>query len=220
MVQRKRKAKRAARLRVPRGVTIDGKGVGGRFTSRQGLADLVPRTDDAGRDKLTRAIVRERTRQQRAYERTSRRFDDDPKRYAEPLAKADADFRFWQQTEDDVLDLSDEDSMIEWEIGVDYHPVGGATSSHVDVNIRIRRTDNAPMGFTQAQRVMNDLRLNIGAGVANPVPRGYMVAGVDWRRPYQAFDFTEGTPDDFETFQNVLYIAADTMPWRLGGVDQ
>lgn len=218
MVKRRKRAPK--RLRVPKGVTVDGQAIGGRFTSRQGLADLIARTNDDGRRRLQRIIVRERDRQQRAYERAARKFDDDPKRFAQPLAKADADFQFWQQAEDDVFDSFDSDMMIEWEIGVDYHPVGGSSSSHVDVNIRIRRTDNAPMGFTQAQRVMNELRDNIGAGRIDPVPRGYVVAGVDWRRPYHAFDFTEGTPDDFEVFQNVLYIAAGTSPWRLGGVDQ
>lgn len=218
MVQRRKR--QTKRLRVPKGVRVDGVSVAGRFVSRQGLADLIARTDDDGRDRLERIITRERGRQQRAYERVSRKFDDDPKRYAQSLATADADFRFWQQAESDVFDLSDEDSMIEWEIGVEYHPMDGASSSHVDLNIRIQRTDGAPMGFRQAQRVMNELRDNINIGRGNPVPRGYMVAGVDWRRPYHAFDFTEGTPAEMEVFENVLFIAAGTSPWRLGGVDQ
>lgn len=216
----KRRKRQVKRLRVPRGVTVDGRSVVGRFISRAGIADLIARTNDDGRRKLTRIIERQRDRQQRAFERASKRFDDDPKRYALPLAKADADFQFWQQAEDDVYDLSDDDAAVEWEIGVDYHPMSGPASSHVDLNIRIRRADDRPMGFTQAQRVMNELRDNINIGRANPVPRGYVVAGVDWRRPYHAFDFTEGEPEDLEVFQNVLYIAAGTSPWRLGGVDQ
>ena len=217
MVKRRKRRRKA--LRVPKGVTVDGRSIGGRFISHKGLADLVPRTDDRGRKRLATLVGREVKRQQRAYDRVSRRFDDDPKRYALPLAKSEADFRFWQHADDDIAELTDDLMADEWEIGVDYHPVGGPPSSHVDINIRIRRTDGAAMGFKQAQRTMEELRENIRLGRDQPVPRGYMVAGVDWKRPYHAFDFTEGSPLEFEVFRDVLYIAADTSPWRLGGVD-
>lgn len=108
----------------------------------------------------------------------------------------------------------------EWEFSCEY--LAGEGSSNVDVNFRIRRNDGQKFGPDEAKRAMQTFRAQVSAGLMT-APRGYRIAGIDWRRPSKrqtGWTKHGSFPRDLGGLENVLYIAADHPSlWRLGGVD-
>lgn len=235
------------RIRIPAGVRVDGLGIGGRFVSLDMLPVLADATDDTGRALLIEyaaAALDDATAQ---HERLERKFADDPARYA--IQRADAEGRrdFLESFVDETVntltggaepsegiggtrapdfvtagaseDVS-EDESDEWEIGVDYNGEGSGGRSHdVDINVRIRRADGATFGFHEALAVMGQLRANLSAGAANPIPPGYRMAAINWRRPGRG-SVSWGDAGDLDAFHNVLYVVSDDeSAWRLGSVE-
>ena len=79
------------------------------------------------------------------------------------------------------------------------------------------------MRASEARDVMAAMMTKFDRGEDEVVPRGYEVAGVDWRRPGKGSrGWRRGDVDDLENFKNVLYIAAGdgTAKWRVGSVDE
>lgn len=229
------------RVRIPAGVRVDGIGIGGRFVALDMLPVLADATDDTGRALLldyAAAALDDATAQ---HERLERKFQDDPARYA--VQRADAEGRrdflesFVDETANTLTDTAPmpgvlspdavtagasediiEDVSDEWEIGVDYN--GEAGGGHdVDINVRLRRADGAAFGFTEAAAAMAHFRANLSHGVSNPIPAGYRMAAINWKRPERG-SMKWGDAGDLDTFNNVLYVASDDdTAWRLGSVE-
>lgn len=117
-----------------------------------------------------------------------------------------------------------EDVSDEWEIGFSYR--GGDSNSHVDVNFRIAREDGAAFGHTEAMSVYAQFRENLGRE-DTPIPSGYVMAWIDWRRPRWRSDrFQSSTDDvDLDAFRHPMYYESDNdgawsepSPTRLGSV--
>lgn len=224
-------------LRIPAGVRIDGIGVGGRYVSVDMVPVLADATDDVGRVLLLELAERELDRAARIHERAEARFDDDPRRYADARAEAEAAHELWQQATESLIqevsrptraeaervDIEPEDfdtDAIEWEFGVEYLAAGGP-GSNVDVNIRLKRTDGLPFGAAEALDVMAALRVNFSNGLDNPVPRGYRFAGINWRSPNKGSRrWKSGDREDLQALRIILDTAARASTWRLGSVDR
>lgn len=101
-----------------------------------------------------------------------------------------------------------EDVADEWEIGFEYR--GAERGSHVDVNFRLAREDGEAFGATEAQRVFDQFRDNLGKS-GSPIPDGYLMAWIDWRRPSRRSETWRGSDDtvDLEAFMNPMYVEAD-----------
>jgi hypothetical protein len=91
----------------------------------------------------------------------------------------------------------------EWEIGFEYR--GADRGSHVDVNIRIAREDGEAFGFTEANNVLRRFRENLGLESHNPIPDGYLMAFIDWRRPRWGTDWQSGGDGDLVAFHAPMY---------------
>lgn len=102
-----------------------------------------------------------------------------------------------------------EDVSDEWEIGFEYR--GADKGSNVDVNVRIARMDGALFGATEAANVLSRFRHNMAHEAdVNPVPAGYRLAYIDWRRPrWRSDTFQSGDDDDLAGFRNPMYTEAD-----------
>lgn len=247
-------------MRVPAGVRVDGRGVGGRFVSASSLAALSARVDDdASYFAILDALADEADRRARQLEKLQRKFDDDPKRYARAIDAAESAAVEIDAALDDVaagvpLDDDDEaeleglhaelgvldedepydepdDYNTEWEIGFEYRSGSGGGGRHknVDVNIRIRRDDGRAFGPREAQTVLAQFQANLARDLPNPVPRGYDMAAIDWRRPAKASAGWSGGDDDYNAlaqFHAPMYTRKDdASAWsinppgvRLGGV--
>jgi hypothetical protein len=96
----------------------------------------------------------------------------------------------------------------EWEIGFEYR--GADRGSYVDVNFRIARDDGAAFGVNEARYVMQAFRERLARDV-DPVPPGYVMAWIDWRRPRHRSEGWVGSDDttDLESFRNVMYYNKD-----------
>lgn len=124
-----------------------------------------------------------------------------------------------------VLDEG-EGAAVEWEFGAEYEGQGGGgRGSPVDINLRVWRTDRAPMRESEARGVLAALmdRLNQTGGRvswSHPVP-GYAMSAINWRAPRGGWRPSHGTggPSDLQAFDNVLYMLADVALWRVGAVD-
>lgn len=200
-------------MRVPAGVRIDGRGVGGRFVSASSLAALASRVDDdAGYFAILDALADEADRRAKRLATLQRKFDDDPKRYARAMDAAEHAAVEIDTALDDVaagVPLHDDDEAeeseledlheVEWEIGFEYRSGSGGGGRHknVDVNVRIRRDDGRAFGPAEAQRVLAQFQQNLAAFSENPVPRGYEMAAIDWRRPAKASSGWSGGDEDY-----------------------
>jgi len=222
-------------LRVPAGVVIGGVAIGGRFVSPEDLPGMAAAADDdAGALAVIELIAREADKAAAAQERIERKFQDDPRRYAERRAQAEDRREFWDAALDQASSVlqepEPEEYADEWEVGFDYNGAAGRTSD-VDINIRLARRDGAAFGAREAVAVLRAFRDNLGNGLANPVPAGYRMASINWRRPHTGGGWRprggSGTMEDVENFNAVLYsqydneMAWDLMPFgdvRLGSV--
>ena len=213
-------------MRVPAGVRIDGRGVGGRFVSASSLAALASRVDDdAGYFAILDALADEADRRAKQLAKLQRKFDDDPKRYARAVDAAesaaveidtalddvasnipgvdleafDMEAREFDEGYDEGYDEPLDDYEAEWEIGFEYRSGSGGGGRHknVDVNVRIRREDGRAFGPAEAQRVLAQFQQNLAAFSENPVPRGYEMAAIDWRRPAKASSGWSGGDEDY-----------------------
>ena len=249
-------------MRVPAGVRVDGRGVGGRFVSAPSLAALSARVDDdASYFAILDALADEADRRAKRLAKLQQRFDDDPKRYARAVDAAEhaaveidtalddvaagipsddededeyADDRraFDRQAAefDDFYDEPADEVEDEWEIGFEYRSAGGGgRHKSVDVNIRIRRDDGRAFGPREAQAVLAQFQANLARELPNPVPRGYDMAAIDWRRPAKASTGWSGGDQDYNAlsqFHAPMYTRKDDpSAWsinppgiRLGGV--
>ena len=245
------------KIRVPAGVRVAGRAVGGRSFD---VGTLVEQTDDTGRALLLNVALRELERADKEEDKASRRLystrgvtsrevyrereralseaglrvddwsnvvDRITERFAEDEYDEDEDEderreaiseRIERQHEAE-LEYQEADSSAEWEFSCEY--LSGESSSNVDVNFRIRRTDGAKFDADEARRAMSMFRERVAAGHMS-APRGFRIAGIDWRNPAKSTDWTgSGSfPSSLGGLENVLYIAADHPSlWRLGGVD-
>lgn len=106
-----------------------------------------------------------------------------------------------------------EDESDEWEIGFEYR--GADRHSHVDVNIRIAREDGHTFGFKEAQRVLTQFRENL-AHDANPIPAGYLMAFIDWKRPRKGTGWQHGGEHDLDSFHAPMYVeSGNTAVWSI-----
>lgn len=84
---------------------------------------------------------------------------------------------------------------VEWEIGFKYRTSrAGKRSSDVDVNLRLRRVDGRAFTHDMAQKVLTHVRRT------QETPDGFLIAGVDWKRPYAGTAWRHGSVGDMENF--------------------
>lgn len=103
----------------------------------------------------------------------------------------------------------------EWEIGFEYR--GADRGSHVDVNIRIAREDGAAFGVREASDVLRQFRENLSLDYHNPVPAGYVMAFIDWKRPRWGTDWQSGGDDDLVSFHAPMYVESNNPSvWSIG----
>lgn len=213
-------------FRIPKGVKLGGRGIGGRFISLAdipGLAAALPKGDrsklfkrlrgevtkstkrlehaaatEARAEEKGRGFARARELRKRAQEkaRTLRAVQD-----AARSAAADREEREREELEDRSSEA------VEWAIGASYEPsTHGARTSAVDVSILVRRIDGRPMKQSEAKRVLSYVRQH------RIVPAEYWLAAMDWRSPNakqgKAKNFkgwqTGNVEGDFDAFYNVL----------------
>jgi hypothetical protein len=107
----------------------------------------------------------------------------------------------------------------EWEIGVDYDAAAGR-GSDVDINIRLSRVDGMLFSSTEAAQALAEFRTRVQNGDRNPIPPGYRMAAINWRRPRGGTGGWRprggsGTQGDLAMFNAVLYATAgDDSAWR------
>jgi hypothetical protein len=210
--------------------------------SATALASLAARVDDdAAYFAIVDALASEADRRAKQLAKLERRFQDDPKRYARAVDRAEsaaveidtalddvtagvpltdddeAELEGLHEELDDAYDGLDDDFNTEWEIGFEYR--GGDRHKNVDVNIRIRREDGRAFGPDEAQRALYQFQQNLATEDANPVPRGYELAAIDWRRPRRSSGWTGGD-DDYTAlthFHAPMYTEKDNASaWSIG----
>jgi hypothetical protein len=69
------------KIRIPKGVRIDGRSYGGRFVSLEQLISIAAVSDQAGAEAIAKVARREYDKAARAHQRVADRFVDDPARY-------------------------------------------------------------------------------------------------------------------------------------------
>lgn len=99
-----------------------------------------------------------------------------------------------------------DDGAFEWEIGFEYR--GSDRNSYVDVNIRIAREDGTAMRLAEAKRVFGAMREQLSPG-ADPIPSGYILSYIDWRRPRWRGESRQGELFDLIQFTNPMYTEKD-----------
>lgn len=130
-----------------------------------------------------------------------------------------------QLAEDAAGEFDAEPRAVEWEIGFDYrsHKRGKRNpSSDFDLSLRIRRTDRVPMALDEAKHALFQFRTALMETGRAAVPRGYQLAGINWKRPRDAGWRGAGGASDLENFSDPLNAFADAASaWRLrlGAVD-
>lgn len=108
-------------------------------------------------------------------------------------------------------ELAPEDYAPEWEVGCEYSSWRG--QSDVDVNIRVARTDGAPMPESEARQVFRQLRATGGEP-----PDGYRIAGVRWRNPKGASSAWRERGDPYDNLANLWSAVFAAQSARLGAV--
>jgi hypothetical protein len=90
-------------VRLPAGIRdTKGRALGGRFASADAISKLARRLDDPSRARLLDAIGREGSRAETAARKVSRKFDNDPRRYAKQASTAEDRVFHWQRAYDAV----------------------------------------------------------------------------------------------------------------------
>lgn len=187
------------RLRVPAGVIVGGRSVGGRFTSAAQLVQLAQRAsvDDAlaigdvlerarlprDADRVAAIVARKLTpRARRVEERPEprERFRPEPRDYEEPP-----------------------DIDVEWEMGMEYLAAGGR-GSNVDINIRFARDDGRGMDHNEARAVFDAFRLAVSSRYDVALPEGYHFAAINWRRPSMHAEWRGGRHTGESTLVDLL----------------
>lgn len=198
-------------LRVPSGVYVDGIAMGGRYVSPATLGALVFEADGDGAERLLAVIYDRYDRAQAEYEHAGQKFNADPKRYADLRAETEQRAGEWGAVVGQVDTFAqpefEEPFAFEWEIGFEYD--AAASSSDVDVNIRLARIDGNEIGQTEAGRALKAFRDGLAAGDTDPVPPGYKMAAINWRRPHHSTGWKphgkSGNKRDLEAFNNPMY---------------
>ncbi len=210
------------KIRVPKGVRIDGRSYGGRFVSLDQLISIAAASDESGAAAIARAARREYEKAARTHQRIADRFVDDPARYRSRRTVAQQIQQEWQRVASAAEDFAAppkrrapkkaikkatkkaaprrEVRAREWEVGFEYAPAGRSKrGSAVNVNLRIRRVDGREFGLRAAQGVMAHVR------EYQETPDAYEVAGVDWNRPQWGTRWRSGDVGDMENFFAPMY---------------
>lgn len=215
-------------LRVPAGVYVNGRPMGGRFVSRNELSALARRADGDGAERLLGFVYEQLDKAVRAQERVERKFQDDPKRYAAKRAQAENDRLAWERVSAEIeaviLPPDEKDLAVEWELGFDYN--GASSDKDFDLNVRLIRVDRRPFDLEEAESAFRDVMRNA------MVPPGYLLASIDWRRPRKGTHWKSGGVDDLDAFSAPMYVhhddersvvvtpagqkASDTRSWDFG----
>lgn len=195
-------------LRVPAGVYVNGVAHGGRFVAPSALPGLVSEAEGDGAERLLAVMYDQLDKATRRHERAERKFDDDPKRYAHERAATERERQLWEglaEQSESVFHEDEEPYAVEWEIGFDYS--SAESNSDVDVNIRIRRQDRHDMGQTEAAAALRAFRANLAEGETRPIPRGYQMAAINWRRPQHGGGWrsSQHPLNDLENFNSPMY---------------
>lgn len=94
------------KIRVPKGVTVDGRGFGGRFVSRDQLIALAAATDTKGLRAIQRVADREYRKAAASHQRAADRYVEDPApRVRERRALAKQQQEEWQRVKDSATDF-------------------------------------------------------------------------------------------------------------------
>lgn len=226
------------KIRVPKGVRIDGRSFGGRFVSLDQLISIAAVTDEKGAAAIAKVARREYDRAAKAHQRIADRFVDDPARYRSRRTVAQQVQQEWERVASAAEDFAappkrraprkkapakkrvakkaaapkrQEVRAREWEVGFEYAPKERSRrGSAVNVNLRIRRVDGREFGLRAAQGVMDYVRQH------QETPSGYEVAGVDWNRPQWGTRWRSGHVDDMENFFAPMYSRArDKSVWKV-----
>ena len=213
-------------FRIPAGVRVDGEPVGGRFVALDFLPVLADATNDTGRAILLDFVAREidaTARGKQTAGKLARRdflesLSDEIVSALVPPSEAGIteapEESFPVEGIEELEELADE-----WEIGIDYR---ASRRTDVDVNVRVRRVDGRPFDKPEAVAVMRAMRDHFTRGVGPYLPRGYLVAAIDWRNPRFASRGwkTDIGESQLNIFRHVLG-GSDDAQWyvRLGSVD-
>lgn len=215
-------------FRIPKGVRLGGKGIGGRFVALADIPTLAAALEGSSRSKLEKRLATESRRatraldtaaksEQRAEDRGGRQFT----RRRDARKRAQERARSFRAVEDatraatrDAKQRRDEEAedaraAVEWAIGASYEPTSnrpGRRTSAVDISILVRRIDGIPMRQSEAKRVLTYVREH------RLVPVDYYLAAIDWRSPKSGNgnkrDFsgwkTGNVESDFDAFYSVL----------------
>jgi hypothetical protein len=198
-------------LRVPAGVYVDGVAMGGRYVSPSVLGALVFEAEGDGAERILALIYDRYDRAQSDYERAADKFNDDPARYARKRAEAEQRAAEWGAVAGQADTFGqpefEEPYAFEWEIGFEYD--AQSSTSDVDVNIRIARIDGSQVSQSEAGRALKAFRDALGAGLVDPVPPGYKMAAINWKRPHSGTGWRphgrSGNRRDLESFNNPMY---------------
>lgn len=94
-------------IRVPAGVTIDGKGWGGRFVSRDQLISLAAATEGRGLRAIERLAEREYSKAATSHQRAADKYMDAPERWRERRELAQQHQQEWERVRDAVEDFQE-----------------------------------------------------------------------------------------------------------------
>lgn len=234
-----------AAFRIPKGVKLDGKGIGGRFLALQDLPGLAASVDAKSRAKLTKklgSVSRAATKkleraaaaESRAEERGrgllqrrgARKVAQERARALRAIEDATRAATKRQREQEEEEQLDQESAAVEITIGATYLPERhGARTSAVDISILVRRIDGAKMKFSEAKRALAYVRQH------RIVPADYYLAAIDWRSPnsknakansYKGWQ-TGNVETDFDNFYNVLTaISGQPGRWtvKMGGLKE
>lgn len=214
-------------FRIPAGVRLAGKGIGGRFVALADIPTLAAALEGRSREKLQKRLAtesRKATRRLAAAAESEQRAEESGRGFTKRRAvrkQAQERARSLRAVEDATRAATtkakqreqeaadDSEAAAEWAIGASYEPASGRQgrrTSAVDVSILVRRIDGVPMRQSEAKRVLTYVREH------RLVPVDYYLAAIDWRSPKSGNgnkrDFkgwqTGNVEGDFDNFYNVL----------------
>ncbi len=230
------------KIRIPKGVRIDGRSYGGRFVSLDQLISIAAVTDTAGAEAIAKVARREYEKAARSHQRVADRYVDDPARYRDRRSVAQRVQQEWERVASAAKDFaapprsrraSAKKAAVKRASGK--RAVKKTTPRRQEVKAR-----EWEVGFEYKpqQRSRRGSAVNVNLRIrrvdgrefglrsaqrvmdhvrqAQETPDGYEVAGVDWNRPQWGTRWRSGDVGDMENFFAPMYSKSrDRGAWKV-----
>lgn len=231
------------KIRVPKGVRIDGRSYGGRFVSLDQLISIAAVTDQAGAEAIAKVARREHDKAARAHQRVADKYLDDPARYRSRRTAAQQVQQEWDRVASAAEDFAAPPKRrAPRKPAKKAAPARGkrpakkaaaprrqeVKAREWEVGFEYRPQERSRRGSAvnvnlRIRRVDGrEFGLRAAQRVMDHVrqtqetPDGYEVAGVDWNRPQWGTRWRSGDVGDMENFFAPMYSRTrDKSVWKV-----